>query len=154
MNLNHTAFESASRSAADSLKDDLLRYGPKIFTASEYRRGIVRHIVLLCFANTVSEVQQNALVQAFLDLREDCRRDGKPYIRSIEHGLQSSGEGAHGAFEHAFLLSFDSEGDRNYYVGEPVVTDPAYYDSRHHAFKALIGPLLAPQGVLVFDYTL
>jgi hypothetical protein len=154
MNLTHTTFDATPRSAADLLKDDLQRLGPKIFTASEYRRAIVRHIVLLRFASTVPEVQQQTLVQAFLDLREDCRRDGKPYIRAIEHGLQNSGEGADGAFEHAFLLSFDSEGDRNYYVGEPIVTDPAYYDSRHHAFKSLIGPLLAPRGALVFDYTL
>ena len=54
----------------------------------------------------------------------------------------------------AFVVRFASEGDRNFYVGAPIVTDPAYCDRQHHAFKGIVGPRLDRQGagVLVFDF--
>lgn len=152
MNTRHVSTDT-HRSSIDTLKEELRRVGITTFTAPGYRRGTIGHIVLIRFADAVPASTRTAAIQAFLDLRSACVRDGKPYIRSIEAGAQSSGEGADRGFEYAFVLHFDSEGDRNYYVGEPVVDDPDCYDTRHHAFKQMIGPLLAPQGVLVFDYT-
>jgi hypothetical protein len=141
------------RPPIDTLKEQLRRVGVTTFTAPSYRCGNVGHIVLIRFSDEVPASARTAAIQAFLALRSACVREDKPYIRSIEAGAQSSGEGADRGFEHAFVLHFDSEGDRNYYVGEPVVDDADFYDPRHHAFKQMIGPLLAPQGVLVFDYT-
>ncbi|WP_043301375.1 Dabb family protein [Burkholderia paludis] len=154
MDASLTLAEADRQPAAERLGDELRQIGVRAFTAAGYRVGTVRHLVLLRFAERVPESLQREAVEAFLALRDSCVRDGRPYILSIEHGLQGSGEGADRGFEHAFLLSFASEGDRNYYVGEPVVDDPAFYDLQHHAFKADIGPLLDPQHVLVFDYTL
>jgi hypothetical protein len=45
-----------------------------------------------------------------------------------------------------------SQGDRNFYVGEPIVADPAHFDHEHAAFKAFVGPLLA--GAQVFDFAI
>ena len=49
-------------------------------------------------------------------------------------------------------------GDRNYYVGQPVI-DPVhaqFYDPAHLAFKNFVGPMLetpvVPGGVFVFDF--
>jgi hypothetical protein len=141
------------RPPIDTLKEELRRVGVTTFTAPSYRRGTIGHIVLIRFADAVPASARTDAIQEFLDLCSACVREDKPYIRSIEAGAQSSGEGADRGFRYAFVLHFDSEGDRNYYVGEPVVDDPDFYDTRHHAFKQMIGPLLAPQGVLVFDYT-
>jgi hypothetical protein len=151
MTTEHLA-AGTKRRPVDVLKDELQRVGLATFTAPGYRRGLVRHIVLLRFAETAAQSERDAAITSFLDLQHNCVREGKPYIRSIDYGAQCSGEGADWGFDYAFVLEFDSEGDRNYYVGEPVVDDPGFHDTRHHAFKHVIGPLLAPQGVLVFDY--
>ncbi len=134
----------------EKLVDALVRVGTSTFTAPEYRPGIVRHIVLFEFADEVKQSERDDAVQRFLALKETCLRNGVPYILSIESGVQCSGEGANQGFEHAFLLTFASEGDRNFYVGEPVVGDPRFFDPTHQAFKMFIGPML--KKVLVFDY--
>ena len=50
-------------------------------------------------------------------------------------------------------MSFASQGDRNYYVGEPFITIPALYDPMHHAFKSFITNYISDQesSILVFD---
>lgn len=138
--------------AAERLAHRCAQIGERAFTARDYGAAPLRHIVLLRFANDVPIATHELMIERFLRLKDDCLRDGRPYIRSIEHGRQESGEGNGLGFEHAFLVTFDSEGDRNFYVGEPIVHDPSCFDPVHHAFKAAIGPTLAPQGVLVFDF--
>ncbi|WP_233549088.1 Dabb family protein, partial [Clavibacter lycopersici] len=89
-------------------------------------------------------------------LADSRHPDGSgPYIRSLHAGRQSSPEGVGRGFELGFVLTFSSEGDRNLYLGEPLIADPACIDAQHAAFKDLVGPLLAPDphGVLVFDFT-
>ncbi|RIJ00001.1 Dabb family protein, partial [Clavibacter michiganensis subsp. insidiosus] len=78
-----------------------------------------------------------------------------PYIRSLHAGRQSSPEGVGRGFELGFVLTFSSEGDRNLYLGEPLIADPARIDAQHASFKEFVRPLLAPdpRGVLVFDFT-
>lgn len=67
---------------------------------------------------------------------------------------ETSGEGADQGLEQGFIVTFNSEGDRNYYVGQPVVTDSGFYDPKHQAFKDFVGPLLASTAAaLVFDFT-
>ena len=141
-----------SQPATERLAQRCAQIGTHAFTARGYGMGSMRHIVLLRFANDVPESGREGMIERFLRLKDDCRRDAQPYIRSIEYGRQESGEGNALGFEHAFLMTFDSEGDRNFYVGEPIVHDPACYDPVHHAFKAAIGPMLAHQGALVFDF--
>jgi hypothetical protein len=133
------------------LATELAEVGPEQFTAHDYRRGTVRHIVLFKFAGTASEADRSELSHRFHALA-DTERDGQRYIVSIESGDQISGEVEPDGFEVGFLVTFSSQGDRNFYVGEPVVADPAYLDQEHAAFKAFAGPLLA--GVQVFDFAI
>lgn len=71
---------------------------------------------------------------------------------SIETGPDISGEGLDQCFEQGFIVAFKSQADRNYYVGQPVVADPSFYDPAHQAFKDFVGPLLDQNGAFVFDF--
>lgn len=125
-----------------------------IFTSASYQPGLLLHVVLFKYRPEVTVEQKQEVQRRFLALGES-RRGGatSPYILSITSGYQNSMEGAGLGFEQGFTVAFGSAGDRNYYVGKPIVNDPAYFDARHDAFKAYVGPLLATQGgVLVFDY--
>ena len=106
--------------------------------------------MLFRFAAGLPDEEVAALVRQFHDLALTSRDRGDPYILSIESGLQSSPEGADHGFERAFIVSFASEGDRNYYAGRPLVTDNDHLDVAHDAFKAAVEPALAD--VLVFDF--
>lgn len=141
------------------LRAELARVGPEVFTSPRYQPGLLRHVVLFRYADHVTPVDQERVVQRFLALQDECRRDGAPYVLSIETGAQASGEGADHGMQQGFLVTFASAGDRNFYAGTPVVDDPRWYDPAHAAFKEMIGPLLAPSddpsrpcGVVVFDF--
>lgn len=121
----------------------------------QYRVGAIEHIVLFRFKPDVSDVLRSEVESQVLALADSEHRDGSGrYIVSITLGLQNSPEGLGHGFEFGFRVRFASEGDRNYYVGQPFVTSPALFDLRHDAFKHFVGPLLhpGPSGVLVFDY--
>lgn len=128
--------------------------GTAAFIDRAYKPGPVMHIVLFRFASGVSAAQREEARSRFLALRHTAHRDGAPYIAEIVAGEQCSGEGADRGFELAVVVRFASEGDRNYYVGAPIIGDPASCDPVHHAFKEAVGPLLAPgpDGVLVVDF--
>ncbi|MGY6769932.1 Dabb family protein [Komagataeibacter sp. NFXK3] len=121
------------------------------FTSAGFHRGLVRHIVLFRFLPTITDDQRAEVVRRFLALARTSRReDGSPVVVSIETGAQISGEGVDEGLQQAFVVTFRSEGDRNYYVGRPVVTDPAYFDPAHEAFKKFAAPYIVT--TLVFDY--
>ena len=140
-------------SSTELLKSELSEVGPEIFTSPDFKSGTVRHIVLFRYRDGTTDEQREEIRQRFTALATQAKRDGEPYIVSIETGKQSSGEGVDGGFEEAFVVTFRSEGDRNYYVGTPVVEDAAFYDPEHQKFKEFVGPFLAEKGVLVFDFT-
>ncbi|WP_241694372.1 Dabb family protein [Komagataeibacter melomenusus] len=121
------------------------------FTAPGFHRGLVRHIVLFRFLPTITDAQRAEVVSRFMALARTSRReDGSPVVVSIETGAQISGEGVDEGLQQAFVVTFRSEGDRNYYVGRPVVTDPAYFDPAHEAFKKFAAPYIVT--TVVFDY--
>lgn len=122
-----------------------------IITAPDYRPGLLRHIVLFGYRDATTREQRREIENRFHALAESRRR-GNRYIVSIESGPQNSPEGLHGGLEHGFIVTFRSEGDRNYYLGEPLVTDPSCYDQVHHDFKQFVGQYFRPSGVLVFDF--
>ena len=130
---------------------ELQEMGPAAFTASSYRPGAVTHIVLFRYAESISTAERAEVSRRFHEL-VTTERDGARYIRSIESGAQLSGEVEPGGFDEAFVVRFASLGDRNFYVGEPIVTDPDFFDEPHARFKDFVAPLLAPDGVLVFDF--
>jgi hypothetical protein len=135
------------------LAAELREVGVEAFTSRGYRRRTVRHIVLFRYRSEVTPAQRAEVARRFEALAA-APRDGAPYIESIVSGEQGSGEGAGHGFERAFVVTFSSEGDRNYYVGEPVHDDPDHLDAAHAEFKAFVGRLLQPgaDGVLVFDF--
>lgn len=128
--------------------------GAAEITARDYRPGRIEHIVLFQYKPGVSEAEKAEVRQRFLALKTTAHRDGQPYIRALVTGKQNSLENLHMGFEQGFVLTFDSEGDRNYYVGTPAVTDPLYLDPQHDAFKEYVTPLLLEgnHGALVFDF--
>ncbi|KXF77947.1 hypothetical protein ATN84_24850 [Paramesorhizobium deserti] len=147
------AAPNVNMTVAETLKSELARMGPESFTSPDFKPGMVRHIVLFRYKDGTTEAQRAEIRQRFVALAEEARRGGQPYIVSIETGRQTSGEGVDRGFEEAFVVTFRSEGDRNYYVGTPIVTDPKFVDTAHQGFKEFVGPFLAQDnGVLVFDF--
>jgi hypothetical protein len=139
--------------ATDILNKELAAVGIERFTSSAYKHGIVRHVVLFRYKENLTKNQKDEITIRFMALQKSLR-NGAPYIASIEEGLQNSGEGVDRGFQQAFLVTFNSEGDRNYYVGQPIVTDAAHYDPNHQKFKDFVGHFLDTDGALVFDYAL
>ncbi|WP_286343848.1 Dabb family protein [Frondihabitans sucicola] len=131
------------------LASELARVGVARFTAPEYAPGNVVHVVLFRFRPEVDQRAKDEVEHRFRRLQSEPDAERGAYILSIEAGTQASGEGAGGGFELGFVVRFASEGDRNYYVGAPVQTDPALFDPAHAAFKEFVGPLIA--NVLVYD---
>jgi hypothetical protein len=122
-------------------------------TSPDYGPGIIRHIVLFRYREDVDGADLQKIEQNFHEL-QTSKRDGRSYILSIESGPQNSPEGLGQGFHQAYIVSFASQGDRNYYVGEPLITNPALYDPMHHAFKSFIRNYISDQesSVLVFDF--
>ncbi len=140
-------------SAREKLDGERFLLGPAAFTAPGYKPGAIRHIVLFRFRDGVTPARVAEVKRRFLALRQEARRNGRPYILQIDAGAQISGEGADHGYRLGFVVSFGSEGDRNYYVGTPIVTDPAFCDPAHQRFKDFVAPLLAEtDGALVFDF--
>jgi len=142
--------------AAQTLQNEIAQVGLAKFTSSDYKPGLLKHIVLFHYQDSVTQAQKDEVKRRFLALKDLCRRNGRPYILSIQTGSQNSGEGVDQGLEKGFIVTFKSEGDRNYYVGQPVVTNPAFYEPAHQLFKDFVKPLLRtplnPDGVLVFDF--
>jgi hypothetical protein len=145
---------TAAPTAADLQKQELADVGVERFTAQDYKPGLVRHIVLFRYKSDVSAAQKQEVIRRFLALKTLARRNGKEYIASIQTGSEISGEAADQGLEQGFIVTFRSQGDRNYYVGQPVVTDSNFYEASHQAFKDFVGPLLDAGGALVFDFAL
>ncbi|MCJ1695550.1 Dabb family protein [Rathayibacter caricis] len=140
------------RSGPERAAAALAEVSPETFVSRGYRPGVLRHIVLFRFRPTALVAEVDAVTARFLALADECVRDGEPYIVSIETGPQLSTEGAGEGFDRAFLLTFSSEGDLNYYLGRPAVDGPGLFDPAHDAFKAFVGPVLDTAGVVAFDF--
>ncbi|TPW44775.1 Dabb family protein [Serratia sp. SRS-8-S-2018] len=130
--------------------------GSDVPTSGEYKPGLLKHIVLFKYKSNVTQTQREAVTSRFLSLKRSMRPGADtPYVLSIVEGVQNSGEGVGGGFEQGFIVTFKSEGDRNYYVGKPLVGAEGDYDKAHDAFKQFVAPLLSDDnGVLVFDFSL
>ena len=126
----------------------------KAFTAKDYRLGRTEHIVLFKYKEDITDEQRQLIKKQFMSLKNGSKRNGVPYIASIITGPQNSLEGLSKGYEQAFIVTFRSEGDRNYYVGTPAVSDPQYYDPLHNEFKSFVAPFLrdGDNSVLVFDF--
>lgn len=137
--------------AAQQVRDNAQSLGDARFTAPDYKPGIIRHMVMFRFKPHVTQAERNVVTQHFMALAKLSRRpDGSPVVVSIETGPQISGENADFGLEQAYLVTFRSQGDRNFYVGRPIVTHPHFFDPAHDAFKSFAAPYL--DHVAVFDF--
>src|SRR5437660_12716 len=148
-----TAQDVEPCSSAERLKQELAMVGVERFTSADYKPGLVRHIVLFKYNPTLTPEQKQEVINRFLALKTLGKRNGSTYILSIETGSDISGEGLDQCLEQGFIVTFKSQGDRNYYVGQPIVTDSRFYDLAHQAFKDFVGLLLDQNGALVFDFS-
>jgi hypothetical protein len=80
--------------------------------ASSPRR--VRHVVLFAMKEDTTRETTEAITKAFLRLADQI-----PQIRGIEWGSDISPERRQAGHTHAFLVTFDSEADRDAYLPHP-----------------------------------
>lgn len=150
-NSAHAQNTIAQLTPAQTLYLALDKYGPAVFTDHAYNALPIRHVVAFRYRITATVSERQSVRERFLALQNQVQRpSGKKYNISIEVGTQNSGEQNDQAIDDVFLVTFCSEGDRNFYVGRPIVTDPQYYDAAHDAFKSFAAPYLA--SVIVLDY--
>lgn len=133
----------SSRATILSEVDDI---GEAAFTSRLFRPGVIIHIVLFHFSEWVSAEEKDQVMGRFRDLATTSTRGGRPYILSMVAGDRLAGV----PYSQGFVLAFASEGDRNFYVGKPIVNDPRYFDQAHDAFKSFVAPML--DDTVVFDF--
>lgn len=115
------------------------------------------HWVLFKFKPGISEAEKKEVINRLLALK-GSKKNGVPYIASLEYGSQISKENVKGDYDIGFRVSFVSEADRNYYIGKPFLKLSGTYDPMYDDFKSFVVPYLAsdPKGpnkrVLGFDY--
>lgn len=95
----------------------------------------LRHLVAFKFKDSASKQEVQRVEDAFAALK------GKiPQIQAYEAGLNNSPEGLNKGCTHGFILTFDSDKDRDAYLVHP----------DHVEFGKLVKPLLAD--VFVIDF--
>jgi len=83
------------------------------------------------------------LTKAMLALQTECVRDGKPYIKSVHGGRQSSPEVHKADVDVAFLMEMETQDDLDYYLNEC----PAHAD-----FKVSVRANHKPSKVVTIDF--
>ncbi|KAL1744245.1 hypothetical protein HDZ31DRAFT_82840 [Schizophyllum fasciatum] len=83
---------------------------------------VVQHVLAFSLAPGLSPEEQKSTFDAIFKLQSTCARpDGTLYIRSIKGGKQNSKEGMDKGIEWVFVVEFENEKDRDYYVeADPV----------------------------------
>lgn len=95
----------------------------------------LRHVVLFSFKSTSSADDVKKIEDAFRALPSKIKE-----VKGFEWGKNNSPEGLDQGFTHCFLVSFNSEKDREVYLPHPA----------HKAFVDVLKPHL--DKVLVIDY--
>ncbi|QJD95922.1 Dabb family protein [Mucilaginibacter robiniae] len=96
----------------------------------------IRHIVLLKFKEDCTPEQVKKIEDAFISLQSAIQE-----IVDLEWGLNNSPENLNDGFTHGFVLTFNTEAERQTYLVHP----------SHVAFTDLLKNAL--DKVLVFDYS-
>lgn len=98
--------------------------------------GLFRHFVSFQFKEGTTPEQQDEIVKAFLELKEEIDT-----IVDLEWGATENIEPLNDGFTHSFLVTFQDKAGLAIYLPHPA----------HEAFVAKLKPHLAK--VYVFDYT-
>ena len=96
---------------------------------------MLRHVVLFGWKAGADSAAINKVVAGFKELPQQIR-----LIKQFEWGTNNSPENLNEGLTHCFLLSFNSEKDRDAYLPHPA----------HKAFGAILKPYL--DKVVVVDY--
>ncbi|PSN63533.1 dabb-domain-containing protein [Corynespora cassiicola Philippines] len=101
------------------------------------------HIVLFEWKPTVTQEQVEQACNRMLAFRETCLHPTtkKPYLKSCSGGRNNSPEGHAGGYTHGFVVEFEAEEDRDYYLTK---------DPEHLGFVKSAGELI--QNVKVLDF--
>ncbi|MFC4872826.1 Dabb family protein [Negadavirga shengliensis] len=98
-------------------------------------KPLLRHVVLLKFKDESSLEDIKKVEEAFIALKDKI-----PQIKTFEWGTNNSPEGLNKGLTHCFLVSFESEEDREIYLPHPA----------HKEFVDVLSPHL--DDVTVIDY--
>ena len=98
--------------------------------------GKVKHMVAFKFKDGTSEADIDKLNAAFRELPDKI-----DVIRTFDMGLNNSPEKLNKGCTHGYLLTFDSDAERDIYLNHPA----------HKEFGALAGKMLADVFVVDFD---
>lgn len=115
----------------------------------------IQHIVIFKYRDGVEASTKADIAQRFIGLKDIARREGQPYILSIVGGKAASKEGFDQGYEEAFILTFKTKSDRDYFVGKPYQDT---MDPDHLALAKVAMPLLMQDaqgkatGLYVFDF--
>lgn len=99
------------------------------------KKRLLRHVVLFRYKPETTPAQLDEINRAFQDLQLQI-----PEIRGFERGTNNSPEGLAKGFTHGYLITFESEADRDAYLPHPA----------HKKFVELLGGKL--EEPFVFDY--
>jgi hypothetical protein len=100
------------------------------------KAGKVKHMVAFKFKDGTSEADIDKLNVAFRELPEKI-----DVIRTFDMGTNNSPEKLNKGCTHGYLLTFDSDAERDIYLNHPA----------HKEFGALAGKMLADVFVIDFD---
>ena len=106
-----------------------------LISATDKETKMLRHVVLFKFKDNATPVQVKQVENAFLALPSAIKE-----IKDFEWGINNSPENLNQGLTHCFLLSFNSEKDRDAYLPHPA----------HKAFGAVLTPYL--DKAVVVDY--
>ena len=95
----------------------------------------LRHFVCFKYKAEASKEQIAEVDKAFAALEKKINE-----IKGFEKGINNSPEGLNKGFKHCYLITFNSEKDRDVYLVHPA----------HKKFVELVGPVL--EDVFVVDY--
>tara|TARA_B100001245_G_scaffold213246_1_gene179014 strand:+ start:166 stop:564 length:399 start_codon:yes stop_codon:yes gene_type:complete len=95
----------------------------------------LRHFVCFKYKAEASKEQIAEVEKAFAALEKKINE-----IKGFEKGINNSPEGLNKGFKHCYLITFNSEKDRDVYLVHPA----------HKKFVELVGPVL--EDVFVVDY--
>ncbi|WCJ58579.1 Dabb family protein [Fontisphaera persica] len=103
--------------------------------ADSPKKGLLRHVVIFKYKETVSAAEIERVEAAFRALKKSI-----PGIVSFESGVNVSPENLNKGFTHCYILTFRTEKDRDAYLVHP----------EHQKFVDIVKPVLAEP--LVIDF--
>jgi hypothetical protein len=113
----------------------LLGGSVSMIAAERSPKAKLLHVVAFKFKDGTTKEQIKQVEDAFRDLKKKIKE-----IKSYEWGTNISRENRNKGCTHGFILSFNSEKDRDTYINHPA----------HKDFGKLVGPVL--DDVFVIDF--